>query len=103
VDSHEEPLARWAERRERRLRPVGERKTVTLAPGPQRAAHLCPEVPRLVAEWDGYQWITMAVVEDYAAAQRLMHGTTEATVPVNSVSSPDYRPSAAGTGRHRKP
>jgi hypothetical protein len=102
VNSDEEPLARWAERREKRLRPVGERKTVTLAPGPQRAAQLCPEVPRLVAEWDGYQWITVAVVEDYAAAQRLMHGTTEPTMPVNP-GSPHHRPPAAGTGRHRKP
>ncbi|MEV4506065.1 DUF6087 family protein [Streptomyces klenkii] len=55
-DPADEPLARWAARRAKRLRPVGACKTITLGPGAQRAAHLFPELPRLIVEWDGTQW-----------------------------------------------
>ncbi|MDH6130345.1 hypothetical protein P3T39_007338 [Kitasatospora sp. GP82] len=54
MDNHtDEPLDRWAQRRQRRLRPVGERRAVPLAPGPQRAAHVNPNAPRVLLEWDG--------------------------------------------------
>ncbi|MFG2944674.1 DUF6087 family protein [Streptomyces adustus] len=40
VDPEEEPLERWAKRRDKRLRPVEKRKAVHLGDGLQRAAHL---------------------------------------------------------------
>ncbi|MFJ9817690.1 DUF6087 family protein [Streptomyces sp. NPDC101151] len=39
-DPGDEPLNEWADRRAARLRPVGERRAVTLGTGPQHAAHL---------------------------------------------------------------
>ncbi|MFH8640338.1 DUF6087 family protein [Streptomyces goshikiensis] len=50
----DEPLDRWAARRAKRLRPVGERKAVTLVPG-AHGSHVHPNAPRLILEWDGYQ------------------------------------------------
>ncbi|MER6734614.1 DUF6087 family protein [Streptomyces puniciscabiei] len=50
----DEPLEEWAARREKRRRKVGERRAVPLVPGPQRAAHLDPNAPHLIVEWDGY-------------------------------------------------
>ncbi|MEU6310656.1 DUF6087 family protein [Streptomyces sp. NPDC047014] len=102
----DEPLDRWAARRQGRLRKPGERKAITLGTGPQRAAHLAPDTPRLIVEWDGFAWQALATVENYAAACRALlptsetqpAGTTETTGPVTGRS-----PLAPGTGRHRKP
>ncbi|WP_455681775.1 DUF6087 family protein [Streptomyces violascens] len=52
----DEPLDAWAARRATRLRPVGERKAVHLGGDPHRAAHIAPDTPRLIVEWDGYAW-----------------------------------------------
>ncbi|MFC6511608.1 DUF6087 family protein [Streptomyces goshikiensis] len=68
----DEPLDRWAARRAKRLRPVGERKAVTLAPG-AHGSHVHPNAPRLILEWDGYQWTTLATVPDRAAARRFLN------------------------------
>ncbi|MFF7127961.1 DUF6087 family protein [Streptomyces sp. NPDC008240] len=65
---------RWAERRDKRLRPVGERNAVHLGDGPQRAAHLAPDAPRLIMEWDSCQWVPVTTVDNCAAAQRMLHG-----------------------------
>ncbi|MFI1184284.1 DUF6087 family protein [Streptomyces sp. NPDC020799] len=43
-DPADESLAQWAARRAKRLRRAGERKVITLAPGPQRAD--APQVHR---------------------------------------------------------
>ncbi|MET7621585.1 DUF6087 family protein [Streptomyces sp. NPDC005408] len=50
------PLDRWTGCREKRLRPVDEKKAVTLGAGPQHAAHVDPDAPRLIVEWDGFAW-----------------------------------------------
>ncbi|MFJ4777351.1 DUF6087 family protein [Streptomyces sp. NPDC088762] len=97
MNPEDEPLDRWAARREGRLRRTGELKAVTLGTGPQRAAHLDPEVPRLILEWDGFQWVALAVVEDYAAACRRLRPVPQAR---QEGSRPAPRPQG---GRHRKP
>ncbi|GAA3123283.1 hypothetical protein GCM10020254_83060 [Streptomyces goshikiensis] len=68
----DEPLDRWAARRAKRLRPVGERKAVTLVPG-AHGSHVHPNAPRLILEWDGYQWTTLAAAPDLAAARRFLN------------------------------
>ncbi|MFF8268351.1 DUF6087 family protein [Streptomyces sp. NPDC016562] len=102
----EEPLERWAARRQGRLRKPGELKAVTLGTGPQRAAHVDPDAPRLILEWDGFAWQPVMPVDDYAAARRVLNpppgneaaGQDEVT---GRVRGPN--PLAPGTGRHRKP
>ncbi|MFG2978848.1 DUF6087 family protein [Streptomyces sp. NPDC048331] len=102
----DEPLDRWAARRQGRLRKPGELKAVTLAEGPQRADHVDPGAPRMILEWDGFAWQPLMVVEDYAAARRVLMppaesakaDQTETTGPVTG-----RNPLAPGTGRHRKP
>ncbi|MEW2135587.1 DUF6087 family protein [Streptomyces sp. NPDC005409] len=102
----EEPLERWAARRQGRLRKPGELKAVTLGTGPQRAAHVDPDGPRLILEWDGFAWQPVMPVDDYAAARRVLNpppeneavGQDEVTGPVRG-----RNPLAPGTGRHRKP
>ncbi|MGW2376257.1 MULTISPECIES: DUF6087 family protein [Kitasatospora] len=96
----DEPLAAWAARREQRLRPVGQLRVVRLTDGQQRGAHVTPDGPRLIVRWDGYQWLPETVAEDYAAAQRILHG-----IEGDGVRRPPYsapRPRKA-PGRHRRP
>ncbi|MFD7787773.1 DUF6087 family protein [Streptomyces nojiriensis] len=102
----DEPLDRWAARRQGRLRKPGEKKAIALGPGPQRAAHLNPEAPRLVLEWDGFAWQALTTVEDYAAACRALSPTPEAAPadrPDTTGPTTGRNPLAPGTGRHRKP
>ncbi|MFD5411109.1 DUF6087 family protein [Streptomyces nojiriensis] len=102
----DEPLDRWAARRQGRLRKPGEKKAIALGTGPQRAAHLNPEAPRLVLEWDGFAWQALATVEDYAAACRALTPTPEAAPadrPDTTGPTTGRNPLAPGTGRHRKP
>ncbi|WP_405421454.1 DUF6087 family protein [Streptomyces erythrochromogenes] len=102
----DEPLDRWAARRQGRLRKPGERKAVTLGTGPQRAAHVDPDAPRMILEWDGFAWQPLMPVENYAEACRVLNsptgerpaGDVEVTGPVVGRT-----PLAPGTGRHRKP
>ncbi|MEU9026775.1 DUF6087 family protein [Streptomyces sp. NPDC048383] len=102
----DEPLDRWAARRQGRLRKPGDMKAITLGAGLQRAAHLDPGAPRMILEWDGFAWQPLMTVEDYAAACRALSPAPEAaaadqadrTGPVTRRS-----PMAPGTGRHRKP
>ncbi|MFI9047286.1 DUF6087 family protein [Streptomyces sp. NPDC053427] len=97
----DEPLDRWAARRAKRLRTPGTRKAVQLGPGPQQAAHVAPDAPRLIVEWDGYQWIPVVTVDNYAAACRFLNPVPE---PAEEDEAPPARsPMAPGTGRHRKP
>ncbi|MGW0764132.1 DUF6087 family protein [Streptomyces sp. NPDC002676] len=98
----EESLEERAARRAARLRAVGERRAVPLGPGPQRAAHLNPDAPRLIVEWDGCQWAPVTTVDDYAAAQRMLHGIGDEAARIRPVPGRG-RPMAPGAGRHRKP
>ncbi|MFD9621859.1 DUF6087 family protein [Streptomyces virginiae] len=102
----DEPLDRWAARRQGRLRKPGEKKAITLNAGPQRAAHLDPDVPRLILEWDGFAWQALTMVEDYAAACRALSPFLEAAPadqPETTGPITGRNPLAPGTGRHRKP
>ncbi|MFD8754539.1 DUF6087 family protein [Kitasatospora sp. NPDC059577] len=96
----EEPLASWAARREQRLRPVGQLRAVPLAHGRHRGAHVAPGEPRLILRWDGYQWLPETVAEDYAVAQRILHGIEGDGLlrPAHRGQRPRKAP-----GRHRKP
>ncbi|MFJ9772034.1 DUF6087 family protein [Kitasatospora sp. NPDC101157] len=96
----DEPLASWAERREQRLRPVGQLRAVRLTVGRQRGAHVAPDEPRLIMRWDGYQWLPETVAENYAAAQRILHGIEGDGVrrPLHGAPRPRKAP-----GRHRRP
>ncbi|MFG2580409.1 DUF6087 family protein [Streptomyces malaysiensis] len=96
----DEPLDEWAARRGKRLRPVGERKSVHLGGDPHRAAHVEPDVPRLIVEWDGYAWQPVTTVDNYAAACRILNPAPESSP---SAASPARPPMAPGTGKHRKP
>ncbi|MFJ9845528.1 DUF6087 family protein [Kitasatospora sp. NPDC101155] len=95
-----EPLASWAARREQRLRPVGQLRAVRLADEQQRGAHVAPREPRLIVRWDGYQWLAETVAEDYAAAQRILHGIEGDGVRWPPYSAPRQR---KAPGRHRRP
>ncbi|MFI1767390.1 DUF6087 family protein [Streptomyces sp. NPDC020800] len=95
----DEPLSEWAGRRAACLRPVGERRAVTLGTGPQRAAHLDHNAPRMIVEWDGYQWQPVTTVDNYAAAQRMLHGI-EGDGRMD-LPAPGPNP-MIGRGRHRK-
>lgn len=96
MNPEDEPLDQWAARREGRLRKPGELKAVTLGPGPRRAAHLAPDAPRLILEWDGFQWVPVTVVDDYAAAGRTLNPAPQ-PLPQEQ-PAPKKQP-----GRHRKP
>ncbi|MFI8459367.1 DUF6087 family protein [Kitasatospora sp. NPDC085464] len=100
MDEEEEPLASWAARREQRLRPVGQLRAVRLVDERSRGAHVAPREPRLIVRWDGYQWLPETVAEDYAAAQRILHGI-EGDGRVH-LAHRAQRPEKA-PGRHRKP
>ncbi|MFD3875414.1 DUF6087 family protein [Streptomyces sp. NPDC058623] len=103
---NDEPLDQWAARRQGRLRNPGERKAITLGTGPQRAAHLNPDAPRLILEWDGFAWQPLTTVDNYAAACQALSpiaepapaDQTETTGPLTG-----QNPLAPATGRHRKP
>ncbi|MCY0940207.1 DUF6087 family protein [Streptomyces antarcticus] len=73
----EEPFERWAARRQGRLRKPGELKAITLGAGPQRAAHVDPDAPRMILEWDGFAWQPVMPVENYAAARRVLNPPPE--------------------------
>ncbi|MFE2578788.1 DUF6087 family protein [Streptomyces sp. NPDC059378] len=64
-------MERWAERRDKRLRPVGECKAIHLGNGPQRAAHLDPDAPRRITEWDGYQLKPVTTVANFGPLAEL--------------------------------
>ncbi|MFE2157048.1 DUF6087 family protein [Streptomyces lydicus] len=96
---NEEPLEEWARRRdERRARSKGKLRAVPLTKGPHCGAHVEPEAPRVIQEWDGTQWVTVGLVGDLAAAKALLHPPQ----PVEEKPAEWERP-ALGKGRHRKP
>ncbi|MFD7555197.1 DUF6087 family protein [Streptomyces sp. NPDC059835] len=76
-----------------------EKKAITLGAGPQRAAHINPNAPRLILEWDGYAWEPVTTVENYAAALRLLNPPP----PAPPTTPPQPVPLRPGKGRHRKP
>ncbi|MFF8638946.1 DUF6087 family protein [Streptomyces pilosus] len=63
----DEPLEKWAARREERRPAPGERQAVPLGEQPH-GSHVDPDTPRGIQEWDGHQWTPAGVAEDRAAA-----------------------------------
>ncbi|MFJ1936885.1 DUF6087 family protein [Kitasatospora sp. NPDC088160] len=92
----EEPLERWAARRQAGLRPVGELKAVRLD-GSSGGAHVGRDEPRLIMRWDGYQWLPETVAPDYPAAQRILNG-----IEGDGVMRPTAPPAPKKPGRHRR-
>jgi hypothetical protein len=103
VEEPEIPLERWLELRDLRGPKTGERRMVR-TDGRRCASHLDPKAPRIVVEFDGFAWQSIAVAEDYAAAQRMLHhiegdGVMRLSSRGRVVSGAAL---AAGTGRHRR-
>lgn len=104
----DEPLDEWAARRSRRLRPAGSLRAVIVGRPVATAAHLFPDEPRAIEEWDGYQWLPVTLLGDYASACRFLDpDATAARVAQESAEQtaaftprPIHR---KGTGKHRKP
>ncbi|MDH6133025.1 hypothetical protein P3T37_002419 [Kitasatospora sp. MAA4] len=84
MEESEIPLERWLELRDAGRPQVGERRAVH-ADGSRRAAHVNPDAPRLILEWDGHTWSFLTIAPDYKTAAGML-GTVK-----------------AGTGKHRKP
>ncbi|WP_052440767.1 DUF6087 family protein [Streptacidiphilus anmyonensis] len=97
----DEPLERWAARRDARRRPVGVRCAMPLEGGPARAAHTRPAARWLLFEWDGYQWVAQGVADDYAASRRYL-ARIEGDGVVRALPTTKAVP-MRGTGRHRRP
>ncbi|WP_435244288.1 DUF6087 family protein [Streptomyces sioyaensis] len=97
----EEPLEEWARRREeRRAHSKGKLRAVPLTKGSHRGAHIEPDAPRLIEEWDGTQWVAVGLVDDLAAAKALLYPPQ----PVEEKPVEWDRPALGkGRGRHRKP
>ncbi|MFK0016301.1 DUF6087 family protein [Streptomyces sp. NPDC091027] len=81
MDADEEPLAMWAERRDRRRASdrqiTGRRRAEPLDPVSQgRAAHLAPHAPRLLFELDedSGEWMPAGVANNAAEAAAFLHG-----------------------------
>ncbi|MEY9956711.1 DUF6087 family protein [Streptacidiphilus sp. MAP5-52] len=96
------PLERWAQMREHRKRPVGARRAILLVPGESGGSHVNPSAPRLLMEWDGYQWVTVGVGDDYAAGRRFVQHIEGDGVIRLTKQGPAFGPQP-GRGRHRKP
>ncbi|MFD4376427.1 DUF6087 family protein [Streptomyces sp. NPDC058486] len=93
----DEPLARWAERRDAR---IGALRAVPLVTGDgPRASHLNPEAPRAIQRWNGHLWEPHSFAADLAEARRILFPHTEAA-PAAPEAAPKLGP---GTGRRRKP
>ncbi|MFE7617491.1 DUF6087 family protein [Streptomyces sp. NPDC057496] len=64
----DEPLDKWAARRDAHRPEPGERRAVPLGEGPARGDHVDPAAPSGVLERDGHRWVPSGVAEDRAAA-----------------------------------
>ncbi|MGW2466184.1 DUF6087 family protein [Streptomyces bauhiniae] len=64
---HEESLDGWAARRDARRPDPGERRPAPLSER-GRGAHVAPDTPRGVEEWDGQDWVPVSAAANYPAA-----------------------------------
>ncbi|MFI8504950.1 DUF6087 family protein [Streptomyces sp. NPDC085524] len=81
MDADKEPLAEWAERRDRRRESdrqiTGRRRAEPMDPAAGgRAAHLAPNTPRLLFELDEDSgvWMPAGVANNAAEAAAFIHG-----------------------------
>ncbi|MFE4829152.1 DUF6087 family protein [Streptomyces sp. NPDC056672] len=103
ADGPDEPLDSWAARRDERRAAhreiTGHRRVVVLGEG-ARAAHVTPDAPRLLLEWDGTAWATVGVAQDAGQAREFLGHVPP---PVVDVEASDRQPRLGkGTGRHRR-
>ncbi|PBC84248.1 hypothetical protein SAMN05428945_1120 [Streptomyces sp. 2224.1] len=93
----DEPLSAWAKRRDAK---IGRLRAVPLVPGEgHRGAHLAPDAPRAIQQWNGHIWEAHGIAADFAAAGRILY--PEAAAPPAAV--PARQPLRPGRGKHRKP
>lgn len=91
-------MEEWARRREeRRARARGKLRAVPLGPG--RGAHVDPQSPRVIEEYDGTQWVAVGIVADLAAAKAVLYPLQPAPERPTEWDRP---PLAPGRGRHRR-
>ncbi|GGV52408.1 hypothetical protein GCM10010245_82510 [Streptomyces spectabilis] len=78
----------------------GKLPAVPLTAGPHRAAHVEPDAPRVIQEWNGTEWETIGLAENLSAAKALLHPPQ----PVKDKPAEWDRPNlGVGRGRHRWP
>ncbi|MFZ3491773.1 DUF6087 family protein [Streptomyces sp. 5.8] len=96
----DEPLADWARKRdERRARATGRLRAVPLTDGPLGAAHVDPNAPRAIQEFDGTQWVTLSIAVNLATAKTVLYPPQ----PKSERPAEWDRPAMTkGTGRHRR-
>jgi hypothetical protein len=68
MDDEHEPLQEWAARRDRRRPARGERRAAPLGDHTEQGAHVDPDAPRSIQEWDGHQWVPIGVANDLSAS-----------------------------------
>lgn len=64
----DESLNAWAARRDQRRPKPGERRATPLGEQSTHGAHVGPEAPRGIQEWDGHEWTPAGVAKDLPAA-----------------------------------
>ncbi|MFF8196679.1 DUF6087 family protein [Streptomyces bobili] len=64
----DESLEEWVARREQHRPAPRERRATPLGDQPEQGAHVAPDAPRLIQEWDGHQWTPTGVAEDLQTA-----------------------------------
>lgn len=96
----DEPLSRWVERRDAK---IGRLRSMPIVAGEgPKGAHLNPDAPRAVEQWNGHAWEPYAVVANLAEAKQVMYPETVGTDPT-AVQPSDTKPLDSGAGKHRKP
>lgn len=106
TDPADEPLEEWAARRKRRRAAerevTGTRRVIPLAEG-ARAAHIAPDAPRLLLEWDGTAWTTVGVARNADDARAFLGHVPQPVPASDTQPQPPYPGLGPGRGRHRKP
>jgi hypothetical protein len=81
--------------------PVGTRDALVIGDEDSVRGHpLFGDVPRMVVEWDGRTWQTVAVADNYAAAYEMI--TQPGRPPLFPQPHTPVPLLRAGTGRHRR-
>ncbi|MEU2361808.1 DUF6087 family protein [Streptomyces noursei] len=94
----DEPLGDYVARRDAR---IGRLRAVH-AYGPQRGAHVDPDQPRLIQQWNGSAWEALTVAANLSEARKILR-LSDAEAPAPEPAPPPAQPLAPGRGRHRKP
>lgn len=101
MHDEQEPLEDWARRREeRRHATKGKRRAAPLTEGPHRGQHVDPDAPRVIQEWNGTEWETVALVSNLAEAKSVLYPPQPAEQKPTEWDRPAL---GKGRGRHRKP